>query len=166
MPGSGITKLQYVSQKAHFSRCRRYRYSLQRSWEAGAGSVCFIGLNPSTADHRKDDPTIRRCVGFANDWGFAGMEIVNLFAFRATLPKDLKAAPDPIGPRNGAWLKRAIARNDLAIACWGNDGEFLQQAAKCLKRFPQLHCIRLNKSEHPAHPLYLPARLTPVPLRP
>ena len=66
--------MQYVSKNAQFSLCKRYRYSLERSWNGGEGRVLFIGLNPSTADHKKDDPTIRRCVGFAKSWGFNGME--------------------------------------------------------------------------------------------
>jgi hypothetical protein len=161
-----ISKLQYLSQKASFSRCGLYRYSLQRRWHQGEGQVCFIGLNPSTADHRRDDPTIRRCVGFAHGWGFAGMEIVNLFAFRATYPEDLKAAVDPVGAGNARALGRAIRRSELAIACWGNDGAFLGQAGRILRRFPELQCIRLNSSKQPAHPLYLPAGLVPQPLPP
>ncbi|MCG8414509.1 MAG: DUF1643 domain-containing protein [Pseudomonadales bacterium] len=156
-----MPKLQYASQNARFSRCRRYRYSLERSWDEGTGSVLFIGLNPSTADHRSDDPTIRRCVGFARDWGFQRMEIVNLFAYRATLPKDLKAAPDPIGPANDRWIKTAHRQADLTVACWGNDGEFLGRADSVRKRLDSLHCIHLNQSSQPAHPLYLKASLQP-----
>ena len=147
------------------SRCKRYRYSLERSWDSGTGTVVFIGLNPSTADHKQDDPTIRRCVGFAKSWGFQSMVIVNLFAFRATMPKDLKLAANPIGPNNNYWLKKTIKSADLAVACWGNHGSFLERDKTVIMWFSQLHCIVLNKSLHPAHPLYLKANLTPIPLQ-
>jgi hypothetical protein len=127
--------------------------------------VVFIALNPSTADHQQDDPTIRRCVGFAKHWGYQSMVIVNLFAYRATQPADLKAASNPIGPRNDYWLRTMVASADLTIACWGNHGSFLARDKTVLKRFPGLHCIVQNKSLHPAHPLYLKASLTPIPLQ-
>ncbi|MFK7864113.1 MAG: DUF1643 domain-containing protein [Pseudohongiellaceae bacterium] len=153
--------MQYISQKARFSRCRRYRYSLERSWKLGEGRALFIGLNPSTADHRHDDPTIRRCVGFAKSWGYEAMEIVNLFAFRATYPSDLKRAVDPIGPANNRWLSKAIKRSDIAICCWGNDGDFMNRSQVIINRYPDLHCLKINSTAHPAHPLYLRANLTP-----
>lgn len=154
--------MQYISQKARFSRCRRYRYSLERSWEGGKGRALFIGLNPSTADHRQDDPTIRRCVGFAKSWGYETMEIVNLFAFRATYPSDLKKAADPIGPANNRWLGKAIKRSDVAICCWGNDGNFMERSKIITTRYPHLQCLKINSTQHPAHPLYLRANLTPI----
>lgn len=155
--------MQYISQKARFSRCRRYRYSLERQWQSGTGKVLFIGLNPSTADHRQDDPTIRRCVRFAKDWGYAGMEVVNLFAFRATYPADLKAAADPIGPANNRWIKHCHAQADLTVACWGNDGIFMDRAQTVVQQLDTLHCLQMNRSLQPAHPLYMRAELTPVP---
>ena len=156
--------MQYVSQKARSSDCGRYRYSLSRRWEGGSGRVLFIGLNPSTADHRRDDPTIRRCVRFARDWGFAEMEVVNLFAFRATYPRDLRRASDPVGPANDRILRQRHRRADLSVACWGNDGAFLDRASVVRRQLDGLHCIRLNASSEPAHPLYLRASLTPIPM--
>jgi hypothetical protein len=159
-----VHSLLYISQNARLSRCTLYRYSLERCWAGGKGRALFIGLNPSTADHRKDDPTIRRCVGFAKSWGFEAMEIVNLFAFRATYPTDLKQALKPIGPANNSWISKAIGRSDLAIACWGNDGDFLNRDKYLLKRYPNLHCLKINSSQQPAHPLYLKANLNPFPM--
>jgi len=156
--------MPYVSQQARFSRCRLYRYSLERRWTQGRGKVLFIGLNPSTADGRLDDPTIRRCVGFARDWGFAGMEVVNLFAWRATYPEDLKRSPDPVGSRNDYWILRAHRQANLTVACWGNDGTFRSRASEVIARLDNLHCIRLNQSRQPAHPLYLRASLQPEPM--
>lgn len=156
--------MQYISQNARFSRCGRYRYSLDRRWAEGNGRALFIGLNPSTADHRQDDPTIRRCVGFAKSWGYEAMEIVNLFAFRATYPEDLKNADEPIGAANARWIAKAIKASDIAIACWGNDGGFMDQASRLRKRYPNLNCLKMNLSDHPAHPLYLKANLKPFPM--
>lgn len=156
--------MQYISQKARFSRCRLYRYSLERTWDSGAGRALFIGLNPSTADHKKDDPTIRRCVGFAKSWGYEAMEIVNLFAYRATLPTDLKQAAEPIGSANNSWIAKAIKQSDIVIACWGNDGGFLNRDKQLLKRYPELHCLKMNSTEQPAHPLYMKANLKPRPM--
>ena len=150
-------KLQYTSQNARFSRCGDYRYSLERKWQhprQQARRVLFIGLNPSTADHRQDDPTIRRCVGFARDWGFSELEVVNLFAYRATYPSDLKQATDPVGKRNDYWIRRCHRIADLTIACWGNDGEFMQRADTVLAMLNDLYCLNINRSSQPAHPLY------------
>jgi len=155
--------MQYDSQNARFSSCGSYRYSLERSWKGGEGRVLFIGLNPSTADHKKDDPTIRRCVGVAKSWGFSSMEIVNLFAYRATYPADLKAAPEPIGKANDRWIRAAQQRSDKTIACWGSIGRFGDRARKVLKNLADPYCLKINQSLEPAHPLYLKASLKPFP---
>ena len=91
-----------ISKGARFSVDRKYRYALWRHWNGNKerNYVAFVGLNPSTADEKTDDPTIRRCMGFARSWGFNGIWMINAFAFRATKPKDMKAAIDPIGPDN------------------------------------------------------------------
>jgi hypothetical protein len=125
---------------AVFSECRTYRYMLWRRWKedkqvTGFGPdaiefdspshmVAFIGLNPSTADETQDDPTIRRCIGFAKSWGFRGMMMLNLFAFRATDPKDMKAAADPIGPDNDRHIRVASSILPQTICCWGTHGAF------------------------------------------
>lgn len=149
---------------AHFSRCRTWRYALWREWAHARARVMLIGLNPSTADAQRDDPTIRRCIGFARDWGFGGVWVLNLFAFRATFPGDLKAAEDPIGPRNDWWLRRVARRCDRIVAVWGNDGRFLDRSARVQGMLDgRLEVIRLNASGEPAHPLYLPKTLRPGP---
>ncbi len=151
-----------VSAGANFSRCRRYRYTLWRSWDEKRPKVMIIGLNPSTADARNTDPTIRRCIGFSNDWGYGGLIVTNLFAFRATYPADLKAAVDPVGPRNDVWIRRMARQVETIVAAWGNDGAWLGRSARLRRMFAgRLHCIRLNACGEPAHPLYLPARLRP-----
>ncbi|TVQ33793.1 MAG: DUF1643 domain-containing protein [Wenzhouxiangella sp.] len=122
----------------------------------------FIGLNPSTADARNNDPTIRRCIGFARDWGYGGLVVTNLFAFRATYPTDLKAASDPVGPRNDAWIRRMAGQVDTIVAAWGNHGAWLDRSTIVRRMLDgRLRCIKLNAAGEPAHPLYLPAGLTP-----
>lgn len=154
--------MEYASHKARFSRCKKYRYTLERRWNEGDGKVVFIGLNPSTADNSSDDPTIRRCVGFARSWGFEALDVVNLFAFRATFPQDLLRADQPIGPRNNYWIKESTKTANLIIACWGTHGEYIGRANRVLNKLPDLHCIKMNSSGTPAHPLYLKADLIPV----
>ena len=146
---------------ATFSMCRTYRYSLWRTWDESRPYALFIGLNPSTADESKDDPTIRRCIGFARSWGFGGLCVVNLFAYRATEPKDMMKAEDPIGPENDRWIKRLSADAGVIVAAWGNSGSFLGSSRTITQKIPNLTCFKLNKSGEPAHPLYQPATATP-----
>jgi len=146
-----------ITRHAAFSRCKTYRYSLERVWESKAPlkRVVFIGLNPSTADHRVDDPTIRRCMGFAQSWGFNALSVVNLFAYRTPYPDELKKAIDPIGPYNVTHLGKIIRQADLAIACWGKDGSWMKQDVRLARRFGnKLRCLAINKDGSPAHPLY------------
>ena len=151
---------------AVFSRDERYRYGLWRNWNPSLGKVLFIGLNPSTADHQQNDPTIRRCIAFAQHWDYGGMLVGNLFAYRATRPPDLRKASQPAGPDNEKWLLRMAAVADLVIACWGNDGSYLSQDQSIQELLPKLHCLKLNTTGAPAHPLYLRKTLKPVPYSP
>jgi hypothetical protein len=153
--------MEYQLRKARFSRCREYRYTLERSWNSGKGTVLFIGLNPSTADHLRDDPTIRRCVRFARDWGFQKLIVVNLFAYRATYPEDLMQTPEPVGPKNDVWIRHSYRSAQLTVACWGNHGAYLDQGKHIRQQLPRLHYLKMNHSEQPAHPLYLKATATP-----
>ncbi len=151
-----------MDRGADFSPCRRWRYRLWRQW--GSGPVLMvIGLNPSTADEWQDDPTIRRCIGFARNWGFARLEVLNLFAWRATRPEDLFRAEDPVGVDNQRWLLRVAEQADLRLAAWGNHGARLGQANWARTRLPPLHCLVVNATGEPAHPLYQPANRRPVP---
>ena len=150
-----------MRRAANFSRCRQYRYALWRQWGDAPACALIIGLNPSTADHRQDDPTIRRCIGFARDWGYQRLCVANLFAFRATYPDDLKAAADPVGPANDRWLRKLMAEADCVVAAWGNDGAWLDRSAAVRRLCDHWQVLRINRSGQPAHPLYLPARLRP-----
>lgn len=150
-----------MKRHADFSPCGQYRYALTRVWEqTDRGHVVFVGLNPSTADDARDDPTIRRCIAFAKSWGYGGLTVLNLFAFRATASKDLLVADEPVGPDNNAWLQTAL-HAPLVIAAWGRLGSHRQRASQVRAMLPAWHYLRLNKDGAPAHPLYLPGTLTP-----
>jgi hypothetical protein len=149
---------------ATFSPCRAYRYTLWRRWEPRcqwSEMVAFVGLNPSTADETEDDPTIRRCIGFAKSWGFGGLVMLNLFALRATDPKVMKAHPQPIGEDND-YIMNCVARSvGGVVACWGNHGGHRNRSGNVLMilratRKPLWH-LGLSNSNHPKHPLYLRA---------
>jgi hypothetical protein len=147
---------------AVFSTCGRYRYVLRRAWNPRRPAVLFVGLNPSTADASSDDPTIRRCVGFARDWNFGQLIMANLFAYRATQPRLLSQVDDPIGPHNDQWLGRLTRQADLIVAAWGVHGNLLDRDAEVLGRLPKVHCLGLTQRGQPRHPLYLPAGVRPV----
>lgn len=156
---------EQFQSSASFSPCRRYRYSLVRAW--AVGPVCmFIGLNPSTADENIDDPTIRRCIRFAKDWGYGRLIMTNLFAFRATDPRDMKAEEFPIGGHENDLALRSLADSaGVVIAAWGVHGIHQDRAAGVKKMIPNLHCLGLTKDGHPRHPLYMPANSKPLPFK-
>lgn len=156
-------KILISHKSAELSACRNYRYALWRSWDSSKPIVMFIGLNPSTADEAQDDPTLRRCINYAQAWGFGSVCMANLFAFRSAEPNDMKRAKNPIGTENDKWLKELVAQSDLIVAAWGNDGSFLGRSTQVRKFLPELHCLKLNKSGEPAHPLYQKANLNPRP---
>jgi hypothetical protein len=152
---------------AVLSPSREYRYTLTREWNEARDILNVIGLNPSTADETQDDPTIRRCVGFARRWGFGKLVMTNLFAIRATYPAALYAAAEPVGPENDAYL-RETARNVTAIVCaWGAHGELHGRGAAVAKALTQagvlLNVFGFTQNGQPKHPLYLKAILEPSP---
>lgn len=147
-----------MQRSASFSPCREYRYSLSRTWDRTLPVVLFVGLNPSTADDKSDDPTVRRCIGFATKWRFGGLILVNLFAYRTTDPRRLSEVEDPIGPDNDRWLAVAQARAARVVAAWGNQGAFLRRDENVLGRLGRTHCLGVTKTGSPRHPLYLSAK--------
>lgn len=150
---------------AVFSACGAYRYALWRTWDTDLPAVLFIGLNPSTADAIRDDPTIRRCLGYARAWGCGSLQVANLFALRTPHPEQLWQAADPIGPDNDTWLDALSAEAGLIVACWGNWGAQRQRAEQVQARLPGLACLGVTRQGQPAHPLYLRKDLTPQPYR-
>lgn len=196
---------EYVNAGAALSACGTYRYRLWREWRGAASSanwvwlegedgaiardgtgdeiggpksVVFIMLNPSTADGAQDDPTIRRCVGFAKSWGFDRMEVVNLFAFRATQPRELLALKhydEPWGIDNRLYIDRLLDGDideevGLIVCAWGAHGKHLGQDEVVLGWLTShwnigdipITALRLTQDGSPCHPLYLPADLRPV----
>jgi hypothetical protein len=163
---SGQEWAELPPRGAVFDPSRRYRYRLWRRWAAGA-PVLFVMLNPSTADAERDDPTIRRCVGFARAWGFAGMTVVNLFALRATDPARLRRARDPVGRDNDCHIAAAAAGAGTVVVAWGTHGELgaRDRAVLALLAPHRPRCLGLTRGGHPRHPLYLPARTASRPFR-
>jgi hypothetical protein len=151
-----------------------FRYHLWRKLSnvpvAPARSVLFIMLNPSTADETQDDATIRRCLSFSLTWGYERVEVCNLFAFRATDPRQLLTAADPVGPKNDTRITESSRRSSLIVAAWGAlpmARVRACQVAKLLSATTPLVCLGLTKGGAPRHPLYVPrdARLTEFRIR-
>jgi hypothetical protein len=153
-----------MNRETILSPCRTYRYALWREWIGGEGYAMFVGLNPSTADETQDDPTIRRCIAFAKAWGYGGLCMTNLFAYRATKPKDMKAAADPVGQDNDAHLLTLAAEAGVIVAAWGANGTYRGRDIAVRELLPSLHCLQLTKDGHPGHPLYLLKTLVPIPM--
>ena len=143
-----------VNKNATFSDCRKYRYALSRTWNGKKKTILFIGLNPSTANEKIDDPTIRRCINYAQNWGYGSLLMVNLFAYRATMPSELKNVKNPIGNDNDLHIIELSKKADIAVAAWGNEGTLLNRDKEVKKILPNLMCLKINKSGQPAHPLY------------
>lgn len=151
---------------AWFSDDMRYRYYLSRWPLKGSSSrrLNVIGLNPSTADTTRNDPTIRRCIGFAETWGFGKLSMTNLFGFRATDPRQLKfAGVDAIGPENDKILIQTAEDSDMVLAAWSG---FAPNRAVVVRRMLEaagieLYCLGTTKAGQPRHPLYQRADTQP-----
>lgn len=155
-----------VRSSAVISDCGQYRYRLRRTWDASIQTLGFVMLNPSTADAETDDPTIRRCMGFARDLGFGGISVANLYAYRATKPADLWRASDPVGPLNDATLTALFESPavGMVVAAWGSNARADRVAqVAALPRAATLHALGLTKDGAPRHPLYMPKTATPLP---
>ena len=152
-------KPHYISKHAKISDDYVYRYQLTRIWDETKPKVLFIMLNPSTADALEDDPTIRRVVNFAESWGYGGVYVANLYAFRSTDPKGLKTTSDPIGPENREHIQALVGSVDRVIYAWGNK-EKEPQWLRELITTP--YCIALSTKGIPKHPLYLKGDSQPI----
>jgi hypothetical protein len=155
-----------VLKHATISACGKFRYRLGRKWDDGP-RLLFVMLNPSTADASVDDATIRRCVKFAQTHDFCELEVVNLYAFRATDPKDLRRAGYPVGPENDQHIADAARASDAVCVAWGANVAGLERPTIVLPMLRslgvQLQCLRITRSGYPQHPLMLPSscRLMP-----
>jgi hypothetical protein len=148
-----------------FSDDRRYRYVLRHTFDHNRtnGTVNFIMLNPSTADEKQLDPTLRRCKGFADDWDYGSFVVTNLFAFRATDPQDMKREPKPIGYENDYHILRQASLASEVVLGWGAHGSYAGRGAYVLdllrrniKYTDHIYHLGLTGAGEPRHPLYLP----------
>ena len=144
-----------MEKKANISKDKIYRYTLSRTWDSTKPTVLFIGLNPSIADENIDDPTVTRCINFAKDWGYGTLLMANLFAFRSTYPKEIYLIDDPIGKDNDHYILECVKQSDLIIACWGNNGTYMDREKIIKELVPNLYCLQKNKNGTPHHPLRL-----------
>ncbi|AWN35743.1 DUF1643 domain-containing protein [Methylobacterium radiodurans] len=160
-----------IQRGADLSRCGLYRWTLTRTWSSEGGHVCFIGLNPSTADHRKDDPTVCRWMHFARSWGYGGFTAVNLYPFRSSTPDPCRAwsrwqenGPD-YHARDRLWENEDVVVREattaaLVVACWGAGAwdpmwadHVLEEIQNGEAPWPDIHCFGLSKDGHPMHPM-------------
>jgi hypothetical protein len=148
-----------VHRTALFSRDRRFRYRLGRRWGDGA-AVCLVLLNPSTADETREDPIVRRCIGFAQSLGYGALEVVNLYAYVATDPAELRRAGYPVGRSNDRHIEAAVRECEQVVLAWGVHAARLERPGQVLALLRQIgvepHCLRLTAGGHPEHPLRLP----------
>lgn len=164
-----------IRKAAGISADQRYRYWLRRTWGPGPRAL-WVMLNPSTADARQDDPTIRRCVGFSRGWGFGGLAVVNLFAYRATDPDELAklvaAGGDPIGPENEKAIAFELDASLEVVAAWGSSGPgpLVADRAACVRDMIRkagrpVWCLGTTNTLQPRHPLYVKGDTLPIMLQ-
>lgn len=149
-----------VGGSACISPCGLYRYTLHRVWGDGHPFVNFLMLNPSTADGMADDPTIRKCIGFARRWGFGGLTVTNLFAWRSTDPKGIGTLAEHVGPENDEWIKTAATFSGRVVFAWGAQPRIKARvdAVTAIVRGLGVTPYRIGpptKDGHPCHPLML-----------
>lgn len=163
-----------LNRHAEISRCGRYRYALYRDWDIGR-KVTFVMLNPSTADASIDDPTIRRCINFAKDWGYSGLCVVNVLAYRATKPRDLPPIGEAMGPINYQWITWGCTHGELIVPAWGVRHRRYRAAygAACdaMIRVRDRHgtpieVLGYTQGFDPRHPLYMRADTQRIPYIP
>jgi hypothetical protein len=154
--------------EAVYSECGQYRYYLCWRWSDAPALYVWM-LNPSTATHEHLDNTVKGLIKHARQWGYGAVVIINLFAFRATQPRDMLAASDPVGPHNDATtlatLRAAVEDGSPVVAAWGTDGKHRGRAAKARAMAKQLDCqlfvFQFNMDGSPGHPLYIPHEVRP-----
>ncbi len=144
---------------AVISECLNYRYALSRKWdEKNDRTIVFCMLNPSTADASLDDPTIRRCIGFAKEWQYDQLVVINLYSLRTPNPKDLWPHPNPIGEDNDNCIQMMAKRYENIVCAWGANAKFdrvVQVAAILENSGANLMCLGTTKNGSPRHPLYI-----------
>jgi hypothetical protein len=166
---STACRLKFTESSAAFSNCRDFRFRLTRRWSDGP-TIAFIGLNPSTADEFKLDPTITRITRRANALGFGRLVMLNLFAYRSTDPAALKqrfdAGLEIIGDQNNQTIRQEAEKAATVVCAWGVHGTLARRDRDVLRLLGgiKLHCLGKSKDGHPKHPLYLPYSVPLVPM--
>ena len=157
---------EFSSSVALFSDCEKYRYVLTRVWAPEGKKALFVMLNPSTADEMKNDPTVERCERRARAMGFGAFRVCNIFAYRATDPRNMRAQQDPIGPGNDEAIRESCLWADRVVCAWGTHGAHLDRGAavETLIRASGAtpYHLGLSKAGHPKHPLYISYDVQPI----
>lgn len=152
-----------TSSVAIYSDCEKYRYSLTRVWDPAGKRVFFIMLNPSTATEVQNDPTVERCERRARALGYGSFRVANIFAWRDTDPKKMRAAKEPVGPENDSTILSGSEWADTIVCAWGTHGAHLNrgpEVAQMLQNQSLFH-LGLSKDGHPKHPLYIAYSVLP-----
>jgi hypothetical protein len=156
-----ITNIKLEGSGAEFSTERHYRYALWRVWNPDKGIVMFIGLNPSRANERKNDPTIRRVISFGYNWGFGGVVMANIYGWISPYPEDLQTCEDPIG-ENDKWVEALAKHCQRIVFAWGKFKQAEKWSQAIIDMFPDAYALKINKDGSPQHPLYVPGNVIPV----
>jgi hypothetical protein len=155
----------FTISSALFSECGRYRYRLERQWDPSKEAVCFLMLNPSTADAHSTDPTLRRCIVFAKSWGYGGLVIGNLFALRSPKPRLIYGCGDPVGPENDLYLRKMSESCERIVCGWGRHGAYHDRASDVCRMLEtsKLYALQVTAGGQPSHPLYISGKAEPRP---
>lgn len=152
---------------AVYSECEHYRYMLTRTWDPAGRKALFVMLNPSTATEIQNDPTVERCERRARTLGFGAFRVTNIFAYRATDPRVMRAVEDPVGPDNDAAIADSAPWADRIVCAWGTHGAHLDRGPQVERLLRDtglpLYHLGLTKHGHPKHPLYIGYAVQPVP---
>ena len=155
-----------AESSAIYSDCERYRYMLTRTWDPSGRKALFVMLNPSTATETQNDPTVERCERRARALGFGAFRVCNIFAWRDTDPRNMRAADEPIGKANDTAINESALWADQVICAWGTHGEHLDRGPSVeaqLRALPiEIFSLGLTKARHPKHPLYISYDVQPV----
>jgi hypothetical protein len=173
MTGDNFTVTQdAIKRGAAISACGTYRYHLWREWDHAKPRMLLIMLNPSVADHQRDDHTITKSMAIARNLGCGRLDVGNLAAFRSSHPAELKHAADPIGPENDAHLARMLAASDLLVCAWGANADALPGRVAAVAQLiraagARAHALKVTNGGHPSHPLargkgFFPTTVQPI----
>jgi len=156
-----------AASTALYSPCQTYRYMLTRVWNPDGPKALFVMLNPSTATEVQNDPTVERCERRARALGFGAFRVCNIFAYRATDPRVMRAQADPVGPGNDAAIAQSALWADRIVCAWGTHGVHQGRGpvVEALLRATgrRLYHLGLSKAGHPKHPLYIGYNQQPQP---